>query len=88
MYRISTAVRSTQHDDGALVLDIQQGQIYSLNVVGSRILELLKSDASESQIADEISHDFNVDRDTVAVDVQDFLRLLAEHKLIEELREP
>jgi len=88
MYRISTAVRSTQNEDGAIVLDIQQGQIYSLNVVGSRILELLKSDASESQIADEISHDFNVDRDTVAADVQDFLRLLAEHKLIEELREP
>jgi hypothetical protein len=42
MYRVSDSVRSTHGQDGAIVLDIRQGQMFNLNFVGSRILELLK----------------------------------------------
>jgi len=43
MYRISKGVRSTHGQDGAIVLDVQQGQMFNLNLVGSKILELLES---------------------------------------------
>jgi hypothetical protein len=84
MYRIAEAVRSTHSQDGAIVLDIRQGQMFNLNFVGSRIVELLRSGSTESQIVDEISREFGVGRDTAEVDVREFLDALKERKLIQE----
>ena len=42
MFRLSEQVRSTHNQDGAVVLDILHGQMFRLNLVGSRMLELLK----------------------------------------------
>ena len=44
MYTVSEAIRSTHGEDGAIVLDIRQGQMFNLNFVGSRILELLETE--------------------------------------------
>src|ERR1035437_2435244 len=54
MYRVSDTVRSIHNQDGAIVLDVRQGQMFNLNLVGSRILELLKRGSTESEIVDEI----------------------------------
>jgi hypothetical protein len=84
MYRISESVRSTHGQDGAIVLDIQQGQMFNLNLVGSRILELLKIGATESTIADEISHKFEVSRDVAESDMREFIESLKQHHLLED----
>jgi hypothetical protein len=84
MYRISGSVRSTHNHDGAIVLDVRQGQMFNLNLVGSRILELLKSGSTESVILDEISREFGVRRDIAGKDVQQFLRNLKKCQLVEE----
>ena len=47
--RFLTGVRSTHGQDGAIVLDVRQGQMFNLNFVGSRILELLKAGSTESR---------------------------------------
>ena len=39
MFRLSEQVRSTHNQDGAVVLDILHGQMFRLNLVGSRMLE-------------------------------------------------
>jgi hypothetical protein len=83
MYRISESVRSTHGQDGAIVLDIKQGQMFNVNLVGSRILELLEAQTPESVIADEISRDFAVSRDVFSQDFHQFIRALEEHRLIE-----
>jgi deoxyribose-phosphate aldolase len=66
------------------VLDIHQGQMFNLNPVGSRILELLESGATEADIVQTISREFSVSRDTVEIDVREFIGSLKEHKLIAE----
>jgi hypothetical protein len=58
MYRVSEGVRSTHGQDGAIVLDVQQGQMFNLNCVGSRILELLESGKEEPDLVKVISHEF------------------------------
>jgi Coenzyme PQQ synthesis protein D (PqqD) len=63
MYRVAEDVRSTHGQDGAVVLDIRRGQIFNLNLAGSRILELLKTGGTESAIANEISQKFEVSRE-------------------------
>jgi hypothetical protein len=84
MYRLSATVRSTHSQDGAIVLDVQQGQMFNLNFVGSRIFELLKSGSTESAIVDQISREFGVSRELVEKDVRDFLHNLEKRHLVEE----
>jgi hypothetical protein len=84
MLRLSDTVRSTHNQDGAIVLDIRQGQMFNVNFVGSRILELLEIESGESMIVDQISHEFNVSRDLAEKDVRDFLQSLKKCHLVEE----
>jgi len=84
MYRLSDTVRSTHSQDGAIVLDVRQGQMFNINFVGSRILELLKSGSTESQIVDQISHEFSVSRELAENDVREFVQTLKECRLVEE----
>jgi len=84
MYKVSEGIRSTHGQDGAIVLDIRQGQMFNLNFVGSRILELLETGATESAIVDEISQKFDVSRDTAASDVREFIESLKQHHLLED----
>jgi hypothetical protein len=86
MYRVSEGVRSTHGQDGAIVLDIRQGQMFNLNFVGSRILELLETGATESAIVDDISHKFEVSRDVAEGDVREFIESLKQHHLLEDPR--
>ena len=84
-YRIRESVRSTHNPDGAIVLELQRGEMFSLNVVGSRILEMVKSrgELNEATIAEHISHEFSINREVAAKDVREFLQSLVGHQLIE-----
>jgi coenzyme PQQ synthesis protein D (PqqD) len=84
MYRVFNTVRITHNQDGAIVLDVRQGQMFNVNFVGSRILELLKSGSAESAIVDEIGREFGVRRELVENDVREFLQSLKKCQLVEE----
>lgn len=84
MYRVSVTVRSTHGQDGAIVLDIRQGQMFNLNFVGSRILELLKDESSQPEIINEIVREFGVSRHLAENDVNAFLQTLRKYRLLEE----
>lgn len=83
MHRVSAWLRCAHGRDGAVALDVQQGKIYSINAVGSRILELLKDGVDEVGIVDNISREFAVDRDIARDDVRVFVQQLLEMKLLE-----
>jgi hypothetical protein len=83
MLRLSEQIRSTHNQDGAVVLDIRHGQMFRLNFVGSRILELLKQGRAEAQIAEEIAREFSVTQEIVEFDLREFLAHLEKHDLLE-----
>jgi hypothetical protein len=83
MVRVSEHVRKTHSPDGGIVLDILHGQMFRLNFVGSRILELLQQGRTETQIADALSQEFGADRETFTADLQEFLAHLEKHHLLE-----
>jgi len=68
--------------DGGILLDIHHGQMFCLNVVGAKILELMQQGYDESRIADEISRDYKVPRDTVRADVLEFIESLHKHHVL------
>ncbi len=82
MYRLSDAVRGTPGLNGGFALDLRKGQIFNLNHVGSRIFELLQDGFCRSEIVNTICLEFNGLRDTVELDVSDFLGALRTHGLI------
>lgn len=84
MYRVSNTVRSTHNQDGAIVLDVREGQMFNLNFVGSRILELLKNGTGESGIADQICREFGVGRELAERDMCKFLQNMKKYHLVEE----
>jgi hypothetical protein len=81
--KLSEHVRSTHSQDGAVVLDIPHGQMFRLNFVGSRIVELLKDGYSREQIADQISGEFGKERNIVEIDLGEFLMHLERHHLLQ-----
>jgi hypothetical protein len=81
--KLSEQIRSTHNQDGAVVLDIRQGQMFRLNLVGSRMFELLKLGYPESRIADEISREFRTDRETVEADLREFIGHLETQDLLQ-----
>src|SRR5258707_5766734 len=82
MYKVPDTVRSTHTRDGAVVLDIRHGEVFNLNPVGSRILELIKNGSTEMAVTDDISRQFGIDRSVVQHDVQDFVAVLRRQQLI------
>jgi len=82
LYRVSAGVRSTRNEDGATVLDIDQGQMFRLNPVGALILESIGSGCAEIEIVREISRRYSVGEATAAADLREFITSLEEHKLV------
>jgi Coenzyme PQQ synthesis protein D (PqqD) len=80
--RIADNIRSTHSQDGGIVLDILHGQMFHLNFVGSRILELLKQGSVEHQIAEQLVRDFGIDRATAEADVREFIEMLEKYHLL------
>jgi hypothetical protein len=81
--KLSGHIRSTHNHDGAVVLDILHGQMYRLNFVGSRMLELLREGFSEEQIVLAISQETGAARDIVSADLREFLVHLEKHRFFE-----
>jgi hypothetical protein len=79
---ISQGVRETASEDGAVLLDIEQGICFSLNTVGLRIWQMLKNRQSADQIADALAQDFPVPRSHLVSDVSEFLQALETKGLI------
>jgi hypothetical protein len=81
-FTIAPGVRETSSEDGAVLLDIEQGICFSLNPVGLRIWELLKKQCSLDQIADALGQEFSVPRSQILSDAREFIEALEGKNLI------
>jgi Coenzyme PQQ synthesis protein D (PqqD) len=79
---ISAGIRETKSQDGAVLLDIEQGICFSLNPVGLKIWELLKQGQSVDKVADTLATEFPVSRQQILVDIQEFISALEAKHLV------
>jgi len=86
VFRISDTIRRTETADGGILLDVHHGQMFCLNVVGSKILELMQRGYDESRIAAEISRQYGVSGDIARADVLDFIETLHKHHILQPMR--
>lgn len=73
---------ATQIDGEVVMVSVEQGNYYGLDVIGSRIWELLEQPCSVATLCDRLQQEFTVDRLTCEQDVLEFLAKLAAEKLI------
>ena len=86
MFQISSTIRRTRTADGGILLDIHHGQMFCLNLVGAKILELMQRGYDESRIADEISLDYGANKEVVRADVIEFIETLRKHHILQPSR--
>jgi hypothetical protein len=86
--KIAKGVRETVNQDGAVLLDIEQGLWFSLNPVGAKIWEMVKDGHSVDEIADTLEKEFRMPRTQVVADISDFLKELEKMKLVGEQSPP
>lgn len=79
---ISAGIRETTSQDGAVLLDIEQGVCFSLNPVGLKIWELLKQGQTVDKVAETLATEFPVSRQQILADAQEFIRELEAKHLI------
>ncbi len=86
MLRLSDTIRRTETADGGILLDVHHGQMFSLNIVGTKILELMQRGYDEAGIADEISRNYGADKEVVRADVVEFIQMLRKHHILQPIR--
>jgi len=86
MLRISDTIRQTQTVDGGILLDVHHGQMFCLNIVGAKILELMQRGYDEPRIADEISRDYGASKEMVRADVIEFIEELHKNHILRPAR--
>src|SRR6202021_1712801 len=86
--KVAKGVRETINQDGAVLLDIEQGLCFSLNPIGTRIWEMVKDGHSLAEITNTLEKEFRLPRTQLHVDVSDFLKQLEKMRLVGEQSSP
>jgi hypothetical protein len=84
-WEISPDVRATYSEDGAVLLDIDKGLCYSLNVVGSQIWVTIESapGIGLEGIVDALETHFQVPREQLRADTMEYLNNLRQKGLLQ-----
>ncbi len=81
--RISNSTRLINTVDGAVVMEIKSGLMFTSDPVGGRILELLKQSIPEDQIIETVSRECEVSAEVVRPDLANFMSQLRSYGLVE-----
>jgi hypothetical protein len=80
--QVSQSVRASITQDGAVLIDVDQGKIFSLNVTGSVVWAQLAQGCDPDEIADAISKEYGVDRERARADIEELIGTLEKKRLI------
>ena len=83
--RPSHAVREIKTQDGAALLDIQQGLCLNLNPVAAEIWNVLMQSLCQDQIIEHVATKFAEPREQVDRDVNDFFEVLNQRAMLKIL---
>lgn len=78
----SPSVKEAKSEDGAVLLDVEQGLCFSLNSVGCRIWELLKQGLSSDELVNELEKQYTVPREQLVQDIHEFIDDLECRRLV------
>lgn len=82
MKELSQSLRHTRNGDGAIVLDIDKGKMFSTNATGALLFELLSAGLDDATIVAKFAAAFDVNPQVAGADLATFRGLLKDHSLL------
>lgn len=82
-YRIPKDLLLQTVKDEAVILDPKTGNYYTLNAVGTRMLQLYREQADAEAVVDAITSEYAIDTGTAREDLQQLLQGMAANGLAE-----
>lgn len=80
---VASGIRAAINGDGAVLLDIERGTLFSLNGVGATIWAALEGGGSREEILAVLARTFpDVSQAALAQDLEDFMSELARRELV------
>ncbi len=74
-----------QENARSIILDLNTGRYYTLNVTASAVWELFQAAQTVHEVSAHIAKAFNAERDTVQQDVESFVQYLVENSMLDEV---
>lgn len=78
----SKGLLASNMDEEKVMMSIESGKYYNLGSVGGRIWELIESPVSVRRLIESLTAEYEIDPDTCAEQVLDFLHSMQAEKLI------
>ena len=69
----------------AVVVRQNAAEVVALNDVGARILELIDAKSTVGQVIETMSSEYDVDREELAQDIENFVAALHDAEIVEEI---
>ena len=82
MNRPSPNVRASHGPDGSVLIDVDQGLIFSLNITGSLVWSQIEYGRSPEEIAAEISRQFEIPPQQALDDILALMQALEDRQLL------
>jgi hypothetical protein len=77
------AVRGIQTEGGAVLQNTENGATFSTNLAGARIWKYITKGSTKDEIVDQLSTEFDVPKERVDGDVEEFVKALKHRGLLE-----
>jgi hypothetical protein len=77
-------VRTVFTEAGAVLRNLETGASFSINLVGSKIWQLLTKGTTRDEIVEQLSSEFHLTRGQLCHDVDEFLTLLEQRGLLQK----
>ena len=77
------AIVYTDLDDSIVMMDVDEGQYYELDLIGARIWDLIEAPRPVAEICDALADEYDVDPDTCRDDTLEFLQTATEHRIVQ-----
>jgi hypothetical protein len=84
-WQVASDVLSSKIDDEVIIMGLQTDKYYGLDPVAGRIWELLEQPRSLDELVGLLLEEYEVDEATCRKETMEFLRDMAEKKLIREV---
>lgn len=81
-YQIPQTVFIQEIDDEVIVLDTETQEYFSLNEVGKDVLDFISKNLSHDEIVEELCSMYEVEKNQIENDFQNFIKALEEKGLI------
>jgi hypothetical protein len=81
-FQIAADVTASRHSDGLVLIHLGKGVVFSANRVGALIWDGAVERWSLDRVAESISSEFHIPRETARQDAMDFLAQLASEGLV------